>query len=52
MHPAVRLARWPDGDERTRIVVIARDLEPDAVKRLFDAFLGAGGHPTSPIVRR
>jgi G3E family GTPase len=42
-HPAVRLAGWPDGDERTRIVLITRDLEPDAVKRLFDAFLGAGG---------
>jgi G3E family GTPase len=42
-HPTVRLAGWSDGDERTRIVVITRDLEPDAVKRLFDAFLGAGG---------
>ena len=42
LHPAVRLPRWPDGDERTRIVLITRDLEPDTVKRLFDAFLGAG----------
>ena len=41
-HPAVQLPHWPDGDERTRIVLITRDLEPDAVKRLFDAFLGAG----------
>jgi len=40
-HPAVQLPRWPDGDERTRIVLITRDLEPDAVKRLFEAFLGA-----------
>jgi G3E family GTPase len=40
-HPAVRLPHWPDGDERTRIVVITRDLEPEAVKQLFDAFLGA-----------
>ena len=40
-HPAVRLPHWPDGDERTRIVLITRDLEPGAVKRLFDAFLGA-----------
>ena len=40
-HPAVRLPHWPDGDERTRIVLITRDLDPDAVKRLFDAFLGA-----------
>jgi G3E family GTPase len=41
-HPPVRLPRWPDGDERTRIVLITRDLDPRAVKRLFDAFLGAG----------
>jgi G3E family GTPase len=40
-HPAVRLPHWPDGDERTRIVLITRDLDPDAIKRLFDAFLGA-----------
>ena len=28
LHPPVRLERWPDGDERTRIVLITRDLEP------------------------
>jgi G3E family GTPase len=39
MHPPVRLERWPDADERTRIVVITRDLAPEAVMRLFDAFL-------------
>jgi G3E family GTPase len=39
MHPPVRLERWPDADERTRIVVITRDLNPEAVTRLFDAFL-------------
>jgi G3E family GTPase len=39
MHPAVHLDTWPDADRRTRIVVIARDLEPEAVTRLFDAFL-------------
>jgi G3E family GTPase len=47
LHPAVRLPRWPDGDERTRIVLITRDLDPDAVKRLFDAFLGASA-PDQP----
>jgi G3E family GTPase len=40
-HPAARLPHWPDGDERTRIVLITRDLDPEAVKQLFDAFLGA-----------
>jgi G3E family GTPase len=39
MHPPVRLERWPDADERTRIVIITRDLAPEAVTRLFDAFL-------------
>jgi G3E family GTPase len=39
MHPPVQLERWPDDDRRTRIVVIARELEPEAVTRLFDAFL-------------
>jgi Cobalamin synthesis protein cobW C-terminal domain len=39
MHPAVRLPRWPDADQRTRIVLITRDLDPAAVTRLFDAFL-------------
>ena len=46
-HPPVRLPRWPDGDARTRIVLITRDLDPDAVKRLFDAFLGASA-PDQP----
>src|SRR4029077_10042824 len=39
MHPPVRLERWPDADERTRIVLITRDLDPGEVTRLFDAFL-------------
>jgi G3E family GTPase len=39
MHPPVRLERWPDADRRTRIVVIARDLAPEAVTRLFDALV-------------
>jgi G3E family GTPase len=40
-HPVVQLPNWPDGDERTRIVLITRDLDPSAVQKLFDAFLGA-----------
>jgi G3E family GTPase len=38
MHPPVRLEGWPDADERTRIVLITRDLAPQVVTRLFDAF--------------
>ena len=47
MHPPARLERWPDADQRTRIVLIARDLEPEAVTRLFDAFVNAP-RPTGP----
>ena len=39
MHPPVHLEAWPDNDQRTRIVVITRDLAPEAVTRLFDAFM-------------
>jgi G3E family GTPase len=39
MHPPVRLERWPDADRRTRIVLIVRDLAPEAVTKLFDAFM-------------
>ncbi|MBB2684123.1 GTP-binding protein [Rhizobium sophoriradicis] len=40
-HPPVRLAAWPDpNDRRTRMVLITRDLPEAFVKDLFDAFLG------------
>jgi G3E family GTPase len=41
MHPLARLPAWPDGDERTRIVFIVRDIDPRTIGELFDAFLGA-----------
>jgi G3E family GTPase len=47
MHPPVRFDAWPDPDHRTRIVIITRDLEPQYVTRLFDAFLGRAG-PDQP----
>jgi G3E family GTPase len=39
-HPPVVLPAWPDGDARTRLVLIARDLDASVVRRLFAAFLG------------
>ena len=39
-HPPVRLDRWPDGDRRTRLVFITRDLPEGFVRRMFDAFMG------------
>jgi G3E family GTPase len=43
MRPPARLAQWPDADRRTRIVVIARELPPEAVTKLFDAFMNRSG---------
>ena len=40
LHPASQLDGWPDGDRRTRMVFIVRDIEPRIVQELFDAFLG------------
>jgi G3E family GTPase len=40
-HPSARLAAWPDGDHRTRIVFIVKDLHPRFVEGLYAAFAGA-----------
>jgi len=37
-HPPVRLEAWPDGDQRTRLVCIARDLPKRQIEELFTAF--------------
>jgi G3E family GTPase len=37
-HPPVRLKGWPDGDERTRLVFIVKDIEQRLVEDLFRAF--------------
>ena len=42
IHKPVHLAAWPDGDRRTRIVVIADGLDLDLVRRSFAAFQGLG----------
>ena len=39
-HPPIRLERWPDGDHRSRLVFILRDLDESFVSRLWNAFLG------------
>ena len=39
-HPPARLAAWPDGDRRTRLVVITRDLGESFLRDLFGAFTG------------
>ncbi|MBS7697107.1 MULTISPECIES: GTP-binding protein [unclassified Chelatococcus] len=39
-HQPIRLDRWPDGDRRSRLVFILRDLDESFVSRLWNAFLG------------
>ncbi len=41
--PPRRLDRWPDYDRRTRIVVIARDLDGAGLDAALDAAIGAAG---------
>lgn len=40
MHPPARLEAWPDDDRRSRLVCVTKDLPPEMVRRMFDAFLG------------
>jgi G3E family GTPase len=43
MHPPARLKTWPDGDRRTRLVLITKDMPEGFVRSLFDAFTGRSG---------
>ncbi len=38
IHKPLHLDRWPEGDRRTRLVVIARGLDPAVIQRSFAAF--------------
>ena len=40
LHPATRLAAWPGGAPRTRLVAIFEDRDPAAVAQLWDDVLG------------
>ena len=40
LHPVVWLPQWPSDDRRSRLVIIARDLEKQQVERLLDALTG------------
>jgi G3E family GTPase len=46
-HPPVRLESWPDEDHTTRIVFILRDMEPDFVTAMWNAF-GNVAAPDTP----
>src|SRR3546814_624656 len=38
-HPPAKLDAWPDADRRSKLVIIARDLERDAVERILNSYL-------------
>jgi G3E family GTPase len=40
VHPPRHLGAWPDEDRRSRLVFIARGLDPVAIARSFRAFSG------------
>ncbi|WP_428686485.1 CobW family GTP-binding protein [Roseibium sp.] len=40
-HPPATLEGWPDGDRRTRMVFITKDLPEGFVRKMFEAFSGA-----------
>jgi G3E family GTPase len=50
VHKPLHLSAWPDGDSRTRIVVIAEGLELEQLRRSFGAFLAFGRSRTAPGV--
>ena len=39
IHKPVHLDQWPDGQPRTRLVLIVRHLEPALIERSFRAFM-------------
>ena len=43
VHRPVHLDEWPDGDRRSRIVFIGREVEHEAVEASLRAFNGAAG---------
>lgn len=49
IHPPEHLDRWPDDDRSSRLVFIARGIEPGAVEASLLAFLGAS--PGGPVSR-
>jgi G3E family GTPase len=49
VHPPRHLGAWPDGDRRSRLLFIARGLDPAVIERSFRAFSGVPH--TSPRMR-
>jgi G3E family GTPase len=47
IHPPVRLAAWPDADQRTRIVFITQNIPQAALQNSLDVL---AGRPAEPAV--
>lgn len=43
LHPPVHLTSWPNGQRRSRLVIIVRDLDIRILRRSFDTFLHSLG---------
>lgn len=50
-YPPAELERWPDGDHRSRIVFITRDLPGHGLAHTFEAVAAAGGTRAAPEQR-
>jgi G3E family GTPase len=49
VYPHVRFDQWPSEDRRTRLIVICRDIDPEAVRKLFDALSGLKRSRAAPV---
>jgi G3E family GTPase len=47
IHKPVHLDRWPEGEPRTRLVLIVRDLDEALIRRSFNAFMRLGTRAAS-----
>lgn len=48
LHPPIVLGGWPDADQRSRLVLIVKDLDEAMVQRLWAAFLGQASAALTP----
>jgi G3E family GTPase len=48
VHEPSRLAKWPDADRRTRLVLIVEDVAEDEVRKIWDAFSSDAPQPDRP----
>jgi G3E family GTPase len=51
IHAPLHLKTWPEGVRGTRIVMIAKGLDPALVQRSFEAFNGLSEHPSRLAAR-